>query len=1169
MCRYSLRIALLLLTSSWAFNNMTAAAEDARPAWSAPEIRDAVSVRDGQSGDRVAFDRFLDNLAQADVVFLGETHDDETTHRLQLAIYEGLLERRSQRVVLAMEMFERDVQPVLDDYVSQRIAEPEFLARSRPWGNYRTAYRPLIERARQAQGKVIASNFPRPLRGQVAAQGAAALEALTPEQRAHVPRAFHPNTDAYWRRVDNAVRGHAAMLRAGGTDAQSRLYSVQSLWDNAMGEACADAVDRHPDHLVLHVNGGFHSAYWDGTVHQFKLRKPDAQVRTVSIVPATSAGSSEVRGAPVADFVAFVDALATDLSEESYSVYGQQQTRYRLHVPAQACAEQPVPLLICLVDDGFTAADGLELWRDRLGTEAALVVIDPPYREMQEDLSVGGRWFWPDSFARDIGNAVSAVESTWAYVARYFPIDPHRVCVAGEGAGATVAVATALLVDRMHVRSVAVAPRQYAKLKDIPLPLPELFGSGGPPSRSLTVLGQSDDVTWWEQELQQYRDVGVAASVVLRTDDPWAEERQVEQAIREALACAPLPPAPDGPRRGMTLAVDAPRARHWARLHAGRLTRQLGTPVAVVREGSAAPAVVMSTTIHPGMLSADGALPRCPGPFGGTTVLVLPPDIDTQTQAAWHALADSDPLAKASRFHRLRLAMASGTGDLPAVLRQLQSENRKNILIVPAVFCAPSDWIRALRGSVRELENQMTLQWLPGLGGQSLSWDQPAESAELVPLRHVLEVTLVPATGDIQVRDRLELPSSLCQAGTEFTLDAKLQLLSSAPSVKRLEEPDADGHVRYRLAERIADGVLAITYQGKMDYGLSDEKEQYTRGFRQTRGSLSEAGVYLDQQSRWIPYFNDALVRFSMQVQLPDGWHVISQGQGTSDDGQHMARWESPDPVDQIYLVGGPLLRYRDAAGAVETLVYLREADEGLARKYLDTGAQYLEMYRQLIGPYPYSKFAVVENFWETGYGMPSFTLLGPQVIRFPFILHSSYPHEILHNWWGNSVFVEPTQGNWCEGLTAYLADHLVQEQRGTGHEYRRTTLQKYRNYVQESRDFPLSEFRERHSAATEAVGYGKALMLNHMLRRQIGDEAFRAGLAEFYRQHRGQRVGYDQLRAAFESAAQVDLRPFFEQWTRRAGAPVLETTDVEVQSTQTGWSDAARPRRIVLDRSD
>ena len=58
--------------------------------------------------------------------------------------------------------------------------------------------------------------------------------------------------------------------------------------------------------------------------------------------------------------------------------------------------------------------------------------------------------------------------------------------------------------------------------------------------------------------------------------------------------------------------------------------------------------------------------------------------------------------------------------------------------------------------------------------------------------------------------------------------------------------------------------------------------------------------------------------------------------------------------------------------------VYLREPDAALADRYLSATARYIEMYRGLIGPYPYGKFALVENFWETGYGMPSFTLLGP-----------------------------------------------------------------------------------------------------------------------------------------------------------------------------------------------
>ena len=96
--------------------------------------------------------------------------------------------------------------------------------------------------------------------------------------------------------------------------------------------------------------------------------------------------------------------------------------------------------------------------------------------------------------------------------------------------------------------------------------------------------------------------------------------------------------------------------------------------------------------------------------------------------------------------------------------------------------------------------------------------------------------------------------------------------------------------------------------------------------------------------------------------------------------------------MDEVFLIAAKFKEYSKKIGKVNVLAYLRTADESLANKYLETTSQYLEMYRQLIGPYPYSKFALVENFWETGYGMPSFTLLGEKVIRFPFILHSSYP---------------------------------------------------------------------------------------------------------------------------------------------------------------------------------
>jgi hypothetical protein len=188
---------------------------------------------------------------------------------------------------------------------------------------------------------------------------------------------------------------------------------------------------------------------------------------------------------------------------------------------------------------------------------------------------------------------------------------------------------------------------------------------------------------------------------------------------------------------------------------------------------------------------------------------------------------------------------------------------------------------------------------------------------------------------------------------------------------------------------------------------------------------------------------------------------------------------------------------------------------------------------------------------------MPSFTLLGPQVIRLPFILHSSYPHEILHNWWGNGVYVDRAAGNWCEGLTAYLADHLIREGQGAGEEYRRDALKKYRAYVRGGKDFPLRDFRERHSAATEAVGYGKALMVFHMLRIRIGDARFTEGLRAFYKEFRFKRASWDDLAATFSEAAQEDLGPFFRQWVARPGAPALaarlEWDGIVLEQTQPG----------------
>lgn len=421
-------------------------------------------------------------------------------------------------------------------------------------------------------------------------------------------------------------------------------------------------------------------------------------------------------------------------------------------------------------------------------------------------------------------------------------------------------------------------------------------------------------------------------------------------------------------------------------------------------------------------------------------------------------------------------------------------------------------------------------------------------------LEHQLQVRLDPAAQRLEVIDQIASPQVSAKP-LEFKLHAGLGPSSPTPGVQLELVTTTDGALpleTYRVSLPAGSDSFVLHYAGRIDHPLEAYGKEYARGFRQTPGTLSAQGVYLSGSTYWYPQFGTDNVNFSLQVALPGGWDVVSQGRRLSHQrSEHETRveWRDETPQQEIFLLAAEFIEYSKPAGRYEAMVFLREADDKLANKYLDVTAQYLEMYEKLLGPYPYSKFALVENFWETGFGMPSFTLLGPKVIRFPFILHSSYPHEILHNWWGNSVYPDYVKGNWAEGLTAYLADHLIKEQRGQGAQHRQAVLQKYSDYVAAGNDFPLTEFTSRHSSVSEAIGYGKALMFFHMLRRQLSDPVFVDGLRRFYRDYRFQIAGFAELRASFERASERELTDQFAQWVERRGAPQLALRQIRVEA--------------------
>jgi hypothetical protein len=462
----------------------------------------------------------------------------------------------------------------------------------------------------------------------------------------------------------------------------------------------------------------------------------------------------------------------------------------------------------------------------------------------------------------------------------------------------------------------------------------------------------------------------------------------------------------------------------------------------------------------------------------------------------------------------------------------------------------------------------------PGLAGTMLAailamlCPAAAAAAPGPVVHHDLIVTLDPAGHRLKVRDRIRIPAALVTAPLPIALNGDLVVQAVSGGLKLVTAPlhadqgagaDPAPAVPVKLYD--IDGATPgqdlsgeIDYEGVVNYPIKESGGEYARAFAESPGLIESRGAYLAGSTRWVPQVGDGLITYRLTVELPEGWKSVSQGErvaaaapaGRADGTSVSETWSVVTPTGEVHLIAAPFTEYSRDAGPVKALAFLRKPDAALAGRYLEATAQYLEMYSDLLGPYPYSKFALVENFWETGYGMPSFTLLGEDVIRFPFILHSSYPHELLHNWWGNGVFVDPAGGNWSEGLTAYLADHLIAEQRGEGAAHRRAILQRVTDYVTSANDFPPSRFVSRHDAVTEAIGYGKTAMIWNMLRDKVGDAAFVKALQAFYRDNRFRMASYDDIERSFEVVTGRDLRPFFDQWVRTTGTPELRLDKAE-----------------------
>lgn len=324
-------------------------------------------------------------------------------------------------------------------------------------------------------------------------------------------------------------------------------------------------------------------------------------------------------------------------------------------------------------------------------------------------------------------------------------------------------------------------------------------------------------------------------------------------------------------------------------------------------------------------------------------------------------------------------------------------------------------------------------------------------------------------------------------------------------------------------------------------------------------GSIGPDGVFLGSSAGWYPRPPLAPLRRTIRITAPAGMEGITAGERLSREtaaGVTRSVWQEEPTVGDLTLAAGPYLIKERRLPGVLVSTYLYPENAHLADSYLEAASGYLRTFAELFGPYPFPKFAVVENFFPTGYGFPSFTLLGSAVIRLPFIITTSLPHEIAHNWWGNGVLVDYSQGNWCEGLVTYLAEQLLEERKGgtAGRDYRLRLLTDFSLLVPGQLDFPLTGFSSRVDPASRAIGYGKGAMLWHMLRRRVGDEAFFAALREVYRTRRFRSASWSDFGRALAGSSGQKLDLFLTSWLGQPAGPRLSLADVRSQRQGGEW---------------
>ncbi len=434
-------------------------------------------------------------------------------------------------------------------------------------------------------------------------------------------------------------------------------------------------------------------------------------------------------------------------------------------------------------------------------------------------------------------------------------------------------------------------------------------------------------------------------------------------------------------------------------------------------------------------------------------------------------------------------------------------------------------------------------------------------------LRGEATIRLVSKTAAGEAADPVEIAFSLNRALSIEDVSAEGARIDKREERQPKARPDGDAEggvlltvCQLTLSQVGASPQITFKYAGKLEQDVeAGEKPGQIHNFLMAAHVANE-GIYLDAGGGWYPRVyvdSDAaqgqLMHFTLTVDPLVDVQLVAGATFDAPASERSGKlvWSTTRPVDGLVLVGGRHDVKEKQAGPIRVkLHYSPPADPEMRATFdkntdlfLSSAVKYLDRYQPLIGPYPDREYVIVENFFSSGFAFPGFTLLNKVLFQMgPRALgHGYLDHEMLHCWWGNSIFVDPNDGNWCEALASYAANYygyILDDDAAGARNYRRNSCAMISRLSAEE-DLPLGRFG-RAGGPPRDVGYNKGALVFHMLATRIGQDNFWAAMRDLTSEYTSRYADWRAIQTLCEKRGNQRLDEFFAQWVRRGGAPAL-----------------------------